>query len=86
MNNQLIKLITKSLNMKILAILVPLFFISCNNNEIAIDAEKFCSCRRVNLETPEKCNDILEKLNIKYQFDSEGADELQDAIYKCLPL
>lgn len=72
--------------MKKLSFLVLLFLTSCGENEIEIDAEKFCSCRRENLETPEKCNDILDELTIKYQFDSEGADKLQDAIYKCLPL
>ncbi len=86
MNNQLIKLIFKSLNMKILALLFLTLLVSCSENEIKIEAEQFCSCRRTNAASPEKCNDILKKLSIKYQFDSQAAEELKEAIDECLPL
>ena len=72
--------------MKKLAFLVLVLLASCKENEIEIDAEQFCSCRRANLSSPEKCNKILEKLSIKYQFDSEGSGQLQDAINECLPI
>ena len=70
---------------RMLYLLFVLLIGACNENEIAVDAETFCQCRRVNQESPDKCNEILQELNDKYMFDPQGSEELKNSIDECLP-
>lgn len=63
---------------------VFLMLLSCQENEIAVDAERYCSCIRK--EQPEEhCLGILQELDDKYAFDPQGAAELKEEIRICLP-
>lgn len=61
-----------------------LLIYSCKNQTITKDAERFCQCRQDNFIHPENCNDLLQELSDKYQFDEQGAAELKEKIDECL--
>lgn len=70
--------------MKITVLFSIWILASCSNNEIQEDANRFCECRSINIEQPQKCNPLLEELDQKYQFDPPGSTQLKKAIEQCL--
>lgn len=66
------------------SILLMFYLYSCTNQTITEDAEAFCQCKKDNFLHPENCNNLLQDLSDKYQFDEEASLELKEKIDECL--
>lgn len=73
----------------ILRFLVGVFVLicgsSCESSSVSEDVAKFCECQsdRINVENDSKCDQIMEEIVIKYEFDPEALVEIQQLLQEC---